>query len=103
LRWGRSAWRGYTVLAVQTCSVLLILLLVNVAACRVLSITDAGQRHRLPATLTALQSRFGPEWVSILYPGWGESNLLRLYDEWLDVSFDYEPFTQFKVHSMQGA
>jgi len=99
---GRSIWRGYTVLAVQTCTVVLLFMLVNVIAGSVLRIIDERAQHRLPSSLTMLESRFGPAWVSTLYPGWDPSNLLQLYDEWTRITFDYEPFTQFKVHPTQG-
>src|SRR5262245_45197931 len=100
-RWS-SVRRGYTVLAVQGCTVLLLLVFVNVLAWSVLRIGAERARHRLPSSFTALESRLGRAWVSTLYPGWDQRDLLELYNEWNRVSFDYEPFTQFKVHPMQS-
>jgi hypothetical protein len=106
-RWdvtARRLWRGYTVLAVQACSALLFLVLVNVIAWGILWLKDQrSDAQRLPASFTELESRLGPAWVSALYPGWDQSNLSRLYAEWMRVRFDYEPFTQFTVHPMRGA
>jgi hypothetical protein len=98
----QTVWRGYTFGAVQTCTMLLIVVLLNAAMCGVLSARGARDSHRLPSSLTALESRLGPAWVSALYPGWDENALLQLYDEWQSITFDYEPFTQFKIRPMHG-
>jgi hypothetical protein len=102
----RSGWlrllRGYQILAVQCCTVILLFVLVNVLAWIVLSIEAEHARQRLPSSWTGLESRLGRAWVSTLYPGWDQQNLLALYTEWQRVTFDYEPYTQFKVHPMQS-
>src|SRR5262245_18643429 len=97
-----GARRAYTVLAVLACNALLVLVLVNVIGWAALRIVAARERHRLPPMLTEFGSRVGPGWVSALYPGWDEKNLLQLWNEWNRHTFDYEPFTQFKVRPMRG-
>lgn len=96
------SWRAYTALAVLALNTLIILVLLNVVTWATLRVLAERERHRLPSTLTELASRFGPGWVSSMYPGWDQSNLLRLWNEWIGLTFDYEAFTQFRVRPTQG-
>jgi hypothetical protein len=98
-----TAGRWYRGFAIHSINLALLFILINVAVSVGLAIKDERDRRRFPPPLDAIRQTHGPATITQLYPGLDERALTTLYDEWTQLTYEYESFVQFRVRPVRGA
>jgi lysophospholipase L1-like esterase len=102
LRAGWPLGRWYTYVAMQAWNLLFLLILLNTVLLAVYTVWDERTYDRIPGPYLQLRERVGPDWASLVYPGWDERTVRQLYAEWFRLTYTYDSATQYRVQPTRG-